>query len=966
MRSRILLTLLLICSWYSQLNSAVGNDLTDDLLLEVSYTDGKLFLSWEAPPEQECWDIQWSADPWFWNPQFLQTTTETAVSFDLPQASSRFYRIVPVTNPVTPPADELLEDFEINMPVLTSWSDQDEDPEAWDWDDSNPFEGDHCLLLYGNSYKAQELGERQLFFHTVMSIAARCENVANRQMVGFADSANVIWYVLWGSSGGYADTPGQSGQAEVCAYQGWFPTEEWHEFMLPVGQDWQGKFGYLPRLLQVIYANDCDSNNGEVRYDLLSDVSMSQLRRPTAAFVADVLETVGDSCQVTFTSLATPRPLTHSWNFGNNTSSSEIDPTVWLPTARTHRVTLLVEDAIRHYDYTSLEVVTPQPQLPRTALISCVGDVMMARAYEENGGIIPEQGVEAIYEGVHTVWRAADLMLINLECPLTTSNTQHPTKTIIFRSHPDNVAGLLYGGVDYASLANNHAFDYMSEGLLETRTVLREAGIAFSGADSNSFLARQPSFLSANGLAIGVLAASDRGGYYNNLQPFLDAAPSRPGFASWTRAEMQATIPRLREQVDWLMLQVHSGYEYSHAPVLRGTSPARPLEGIPWDPNDYGLFARDLLPDQSERSHRQEAIDLGADLVITHHPHILQGLELYNDRLIAHSLGNFVMDLSYVETMTTAQLDIHLEEDQLAGITIQPAYIARYIPGFARGELAGSILDHITALSLSFDTWVVRQPGADTAWVVLDTLAVNWSGSTFNDTLALFDYDDHRLSRPHRLQGEGYPAWFTLDEFLPDAEWRVGRNILWWGNMEDEGAPQWDINSSGEWYDNTISHTGLRSLRLQESNGDDVQNYFVSRVPLDTGYDYSIMGWMQTSNAGLANLQMRYYQARSGGGAIGTELALPELSGDNEWSQVWTELTLPEQTNFYSVRHSLTAGTGTADCWFDDEVVIQWEPWQDFPADFRLPNDYDYIQLRAPLAPADLPVEYRREWIELR
>jgi poly-gamma-glutamate capsule biosynthesis protein CapA/YwtB (metallophosphatase superfamily) len=963
MKWKIFLSILLVCSWSGQLNSAVGNDLTEDLVLDLTYSDGKLFLSWDAPPEQECWDVQWSADPWFFSPQFLMTTTVSDVSFDIPPATSCYYRVVPVVDPVTPPIDELIEDFETEAPVLTSWSDQDQDPDDWEWDDSNPFEGDRCLRLHGNTYKAQELNTRQIFFHTVMNIASRSDDVSNRQMLGFADSANVIWYVLWGSEGGYDDTPGQSGQAEVCAYQGWFPTEEWHQFLLPVGQDWQGKFGYLPRLEQVIYANDCDSNWGEVRFDLLTDATMGQLRRPTADFIADVMETAGDSCRVAFTSMSTPRPLSHNWNFGNSTFSTEVDPEAWLPIGRTHRVSLLVEDAIRHFDYVSEEVITPGAQLPRTARISSVGDVMMARRYESE--VIPQQGVDAIYDSVRTAWQETDLMLINLECPLTTSNDEHPTKTIVFRTNPDNVAGLVNSGVDYATLANNHAFDYMMEGLQETRDVLQGAGISFSGADENSFLARQPAFLSANGLSIGVLAASDRAGYYNNYQPFLDAAPSRPGFAPWSRAEMQATIPRLRPEVDWLMVQVHSGYEYSQAPVLLGGSSARPLEGIPWDPNDYGLFARDLLPNQSERSHRQEAIDLGADFVITHHPHILQGVELYNDGLIAHSLGNFVMDLNYVETMTTVQIDILLEEDELTGVTLHPAYIANYIPRFARGGLAVSIMDHITALSLPFDTWVVHQPGADTAWVVLDTMAVNWTGTTTQDIIEFVDNGDQRLSRPQRLQGEGYPAWLDLDEFLPDAEWRVGRNILWWGNMEDEGAPQWDINSDNEWYDDFVSHSGARSLCLQETNNGTVRNYFVSRAPLDDDYDYSIIGWMRTDNAAEANLQMRYYNHRTDGGAIGTEMALPELSGDNDWSQVWSELTLTDGTRFYSIRHSLTAGSGTGSAWFDDEAVIQWDSWQDFPAEFHLPNDYDYIQVRAPLAPDQLAVEYRREWIDL-
>jgi len=939
------------------------------IVLKATYNSGQIQLDWLPHWTQTAWRLETDTDLAFGQPEILGIVEVSSFTYipQFGQTGARFFRVIGVDGPALGDS-AMVEDFEWELP-LESWPGEDVEPEGWEYDDSTVYHGQVSLHLFDNTVKYREIGTPELEMGSAFRVAARCDGVADRQMIGFADSLNVIWYVLWGTRGGYPDSPGQSGQEEVSTYQGYFPEQQWVQFVLPVGQDFQGKYGYLPSLCEVIWANESDEDAGEVWFDQLEEITGLAGRRPAAVPDYTVLDTTPDSILAAFSDLGGSVDVTRRWNFGEGTEVLEDEPEAWLDADRIHRVTLWVEGAEGVYNFAGLEV-DPGAAAPRPLSFGFVGDVMTARGYEADGGIIETMGVEAIFDSVRQEFQDPDLMMVNLECDYTTADSQHPTKGICFKSHPDNIAGIVSAGVEFASLANNHVFDYMIPGMEETMSVLDGAGVYHTGCGLNSVYARRPRFLSSGGQAVGVLAFSDRTGNYNNYQPFLDAGPSRAGFALWSRGDMQSTIPELRDDVDWLLVQLHSGNEYSTAPsfALRDRDAAPPQDDdLPWDPEYRGLFARDLLPDQSERSLRQEAVDLGADLVIAHHPHILQGVELYEGRLIAHSLGNFVMDLSYAETMTTAMVRVDAVEQQFERIGILPAFLDRYIPRFARGELAESILDHVTDMSLEFDTWVHRDPGAEEAWVVLDTTAVTFDGLTTTDMLPLEEDGAYRCSPPHRLSGDGYVVELTCLDQLSGLQIRTGRNIHWWGNMEDEGSRIWDINSEHEWYETAVAYRGERSIQHQEDNTNTVYTYYTNRVPMDDDYEYSIAGWIRTEGASSCTIQMRYYTQRTSAPVIGTEFAGDALAGTQDWTYQWKNLSLAEGTRFYQVRLGLTAGFSVSNSWYDDVEVLRWDEWQDLEPlvllELRFPNDADYVQLRHTGAEDELELSHRREWI---
>lgn len=198
---------------------------------------------------------------------------------------------------------------------------------------------------------------------------------------------------------------------------------------------------------------------------------------------------------------------------------------------------------------------------------------------------------------------SADLAMVNLENPITTRGRKVP-KTFNFRMHPRYLASLIAGGVDIVTIANNHVMDYGPLGLFDTRRFLDSVGIAAVGAGSSEAEARRPVILSRHGTRVGFLA-------YN---AFSNATGSHPGTAPRILSVVTEDVRALRESgtVDIIVVNFHWGTE------------------------------RAPFPDEDQVRFAHAVIDAGADLIVGHHPHVLQGVERYRQGLIAYSLGNFI------------------------------------------------------------------------------------------------------------------------------------------------------------------------------------------------------------------------------------------------------------------------------------------------------------------------------------
>ncbi|MHB9148539.1 MAG: CapA family protein [Thermoleophilia bacterium] len=311
-------------------------------------------------------------------------------------------------------------------------------------------------------------------------------------------------------------------------------------------------------------------------------------------------------------------------------------------------------------------------------LVAAGGDVIGDRHV---GEYIDAQGGKAVLAEVAPFLTDAHVAFVNLESPLSDKGSRNTEKDVTFRGRPALVQGLASAGVDVVSLANNHALDWGSAALLDTIDRLSASGVAVTGAGADLDAARAPALLDTPAGTVAVLAFSDI------LPAGFAAGAERPG-VNPVRPERQRLLDDIRaaaESADYVLVSFHWGLEY---------------EGY---------------AGQGQRSLAHEAVDAGADLVIGHHPHVLQGLEVYRDKLIAYSLGDFVFDHYSRATGEAVVLRVTLYPEGPPALTVVPVYLKDPygIPRPVHGQEAAAILDRLSGFSERLGLTLTR--GDDTA-----------------------------------------------------------------------------------------------------------------------------------------------------------------------------------------------------------------------------------------------------------
>ena len=283
------------------------------------------------------------------------------------------------------------------------------------------------------------------------------------------------------------------------------------------------------------------------------------------------------------------------------------------------------------------------------------GDVTLTDAYTDSVGSDRQWAFSAMGEA-----RQADVAMVNLEAPFTTSTTPLPDKQFNFKVEPENVQVLKNGGIDLVTLANNHAMDYQAAGLEDTIKTLDQAGIRHVGAGRTIEEARRPEILDVKGQRIAYL------GYYDG--EFQAAGEGIAGTNSRQNDRVAADIKAIRSQVDWIVVNYHWGEELAKYP------------------GDY----------QMDLAHF--TIDQGADLVVGHHPHVLQGAEIYKGRPIVYSLGNFIFGGKSVSDYDTAVLKVALKDNQMK-VEFLPVEVRGFQPKVVSGDRGTEILHQIENVS---------------------------------------------------------------------------------------------------------------------------------------------------------------------------------------------------------------------------------------------------------------------------
>jgi len=244
--------------------------------------------------------------------------------------------------------------------------------------------------------------------------------------------------------------------------------------------------------------------------------------------------------------------------------------------------------------------------------IAAGGDVMMSRHV---GTKIRESGDDAMpFRKIADIFSQADIAFVNLESPFYDQG-DYVTEGMVFKTEPEYIAGLNLAGIDMVSLANNHMRNRGQSGLIYTMDYLEKNNIKYSGAGRNFNEAHQAGEVEIDGLRIAFLSYT-----YSDGNDFTSSVSREdPDVAFMDVEQMITDVNLARENNDIIIVSMHAGVEYKH------------------------------YPNQQQEEFAHAAIESGAELVLGHHPHVVQSVEQYGDGFIVYSLGNLVFDQMWSE-----------------------------------------------------------------------------------------------------------------------------------------------------------------------------------------------------------------------------------------------------------------------------------------------------------------------------
>jgi len=253
--------------------------------------------------------------------------------------------------------------------------------------------------------------------------------------------------------------------------------------------------------------------------------------------------------------------------------------------------------------------------------VTIVGDVMLGGMLSSNinkyKDIFLSDEVRKLLE--------ADIVFCNLECVLAKAEAPPEKNKILLHAKSESIELLKIAGFNVVSLANNHIMDFGQKSLMKTMELLKKNNIKYMGAGKNLCEARKPIYFEKDNtkIALFAYAAPETWGGWsqrkNQTHKNWIAGADRPGVAPFDLKIIQEDIDKATKKSDFLIVSVHWGNESTYFPHPEIISDAR------------------------------KVIDMGANLVIGGHQHIIQGYEKYKDGLIMYGLSNFLFPSFYKE-----------------------------------------------------------------------------------------------------------------------------------------------------------------------------------------------------------------------------------------------------------------------------------------------------------------------------
>ncbi len=319
--------------------------------------------------------------------------------------------------------------------------------------------------------------------------------------------------------------------------------------------------------------------------------------------------------------------------------------------------------AVLFSECATLKVAEVKAERQETIRIIATGDLMLAHRAVP---YIQNYGIDYPFSATRKFLSRADIAISNLEAPFATKGTSFEKK-YTFKSPPEFAKGIKNAGIDVLTLANNHIMDFGPDGLRSTLQTLDKHNLHYCGAGMNRLEAVQPAIVYRGGWKVGFLA------YSLTYPEEFWATSKRPGTVYPVPEKMHGEIADLKEACDIVVVSFHWGGEMR------------------------------IHPKGYQKNYAHQAIDAGADLIIGHHPHVLQGFELYKKKLIAYSLGNYAFGSLSNAVDTSVLFEVSFDNGELVYADIIPIdvnnYRVHFSPKVLSGEKRKSVIQEVNNLS---------------------------------------------------------------------------------------------------------------------------------------------------------------------------------------------------------------------------------------------------------------------------
>ncbi len=294
------------------------------------------------------------------------------------------------------------------------------------------------------------------------------------------------------------------------------------------------------------------------------------------------------------------------------------------------------------------------------------------------GDILPDRGIRRAMEihgpsypfsEITPLLRSFEIVFGNLEAPLSNRGTE-ADRPVLFRGDPLFAGELALAGFTFLSLANNHALDYGSLALADTISVLRLYQMVPLGAGYTREEATLPYIMEKNGVRLAFFASFPAG---------QDSSPATgTTINTLSPSTLAEQIQEVKKDVDIVVVSLHWGIEYSPRPSSKQKYGARTL------------------------------IEAGADLILGHHPHCMQGIERYRGGYIVYSLGNCIFDGRRREEKEAFLFTCTIASSGIRNPYVIPLVIHDGQARIARGEDYTRIADTLISLSGELGTLLVN------------------------------------------------------------------------------------------------------------------------------------------------------------------------------------------------------------------------------------------------------------------